>query len=207
MLSSWVPSKSQTEKCCEAELSRVASLLEIMSECLNASLVEMAAKKEHVYAHIRFKYCRVLRESRALRSHQNQFCQGLALPSIFHPLPTLSAFLFSSSVPSHLYPPTFSPIYDFTLTFNPSVTILFSSYITSPFLVSTLHQSRPRSSFLSPDSHYIHFQAPVCCLLPLGISSALSHSFGAGPLPIPRLLFCPFITFLSQTGWDGHFTW
>lgn len=139
MLSSWVPSKSQTEKCCEAELSRVASLLEIMSECLNASLVEMAAKKEHVYAHIRFKYCRVLRESRALRSHQNQFCQGLALPSIFHPLPTLSAFLFSSSVPSHLYPPAFSPIYDSTLTFNPSVTILFSSYITSPFLVSTLH--------------------------------------------------------------------
>lgn len=127
-----------------------------------------------------------------------------------HPFFTLSLlyqpFFFSSSVPSHLYPPAFSPIYDFTLTFNPSVTMLSSSYITSPFLVSTLHQSCPLSSFLSPDSHYIHFQAPVSCLLPLGISSALSF-IRPGPLPIPRSLFCPFITFLSQSGWDGHFTW
>lgn len=93
-----------------------------MSECLNASLVEMGAKKEHVYAHIRFKYCRVLRESRALRSHQNQFCQGLALPSIFHPLPTLSAFFLPLSPATfiHLHSPPFMT--------SPSLSIPLSQY-------------------------------------------------------------------------------
>lgn len=122
-------------------------------------------------------------------SSQSILPTQLTLPSIFHPLPTLSAFLFLP-----LSPATFirlhSPVYDFTLTFYPSVVMLSSSYITSPFLVSTLHQSCPHFSSLpaslSPGSHYNHSQAPVSCLLPLGISSPCSHSFGPGPLPTPH---------------------
>lgn len=158
-----------------------------MSECLNASLVEMGAKKEHVYAHIRFKYCRVLRESRALRSHQNQFCQGLALPSIFHPLPTLSAFLFSSSVPSHLYPPAFSPIYDFNLplsqysfphiSHHPSLFLPFTSLVlsllSSPLILIISTFRLPLAAFSLSASALLSLihSAPAHCLS-LACSSA-----------------------------------
>lgn len=135
-------------------------------------------------------------------------CQALTLPSIFHPLPPLSASL-SPTTSRNPHPPSLSHLR--LSSFHPFVAVLSFPYITPLFLVSPLHQSCPHfsppppSASLSPVSHYIHSQTPVSRLLPLRISSSLS-------LIRPRLtaypsLLCSFITFSSQTGLDGHSTW
>lgn len=53
----WSSLKSQTQKRCEAELSRVAAILEIMSECLNGSVVEMTANQYHIQTQKRWIWC------------------------------------------------------------------------------------------------------------------------------------------------------
>lgn len=136
-------------------------------------------------------------------------CQALTLPSIFHPLPPLSASLSPAPPPGTLIR-LHSPIYDFPLSIPLSqcslshISLHSSSFLPFTRLVLTSPPPPPSAS-LSPVSHYIHSQTPVSRLLPLRISSSLS-------LIRPRLtaypsLLCSFITFSSQTGLDGHSTW
>ena len=122
--------KSQTEKRCRAELSRLAAILEIMSECLNASLVRWLLISA-TYTHIGVLHA-VLRETSITFSSQ---------PSVLHIRPSPCCLVSALFL---LYRPD-SHIYGFPLTIYPSVALLSSSYITPPFLVSPLHQSCPHS--------------------------------------------------------------
>lgn len=206
-LTSWVHSKSQTEKRCGAEVSRVAPLLEIMTECLNASPVEMTANQQHIHTHIH-TYRRtldlntepVLREAAITFSSPSSFPQThliLTLPSIFHPL----LYQPSSFLPD-LQPP--SSAFVLPSMTSPSLSILLSQRSLSHTSLSPLHRSCPHSSSLpaslSPDSHYSHSQTPVSCLLPLRIGSPLPHSAPARCLSLaPLLIYHLFVS--DWLGW------
>lgn len=191
--------KSQTEKRCQAELSRVAAILEIMSECLNAWLVGMTANQYHIHAftHIGFKYwlpCLktvLCSERQLLLSHLNHlFCQHR---EPCHPFISLSLFLLYLQPPSSAF---ILPFMTFPSLFCLSVAMLAFSYITPPILVSPLHQSCTHAPPPAPPLPLL--PSPlflIICLLSLSFSASARLSLiWPWPTAYPSLL-CSFITF------------
>lgn len=115
--------------------------------------------------------------------------QALTLPSIFHPLPPLSASL-SPTTSRNPHPPSLSHLR--LSPFHPFVAVLSFPYITPLFLVSPLHQTCPHFS----PPHPPQLPSPLFLIIStlrlplaafsLSASALLSLSFGPGSLPIPR---------------------
>lgn len=185
--------KSHTNSC-KAELCRVAAVLEIMSECLNASLVEMTANQVHT--HTNTHVCLVYLNSAAwerqpLLSHLNHCFSSPSELSPCHLFSTISLSFITLSLHVQPPPPSFIlPVITFPppFTFYLSVAMLAPSYITSAILY--LSPSPVLSSLLfgsfsrSPVSHDIHSQLPLSLPLPLCV-----HSF-THLTPFGRRLVC-----------------
>lgn len=184
-----------------------------MSECLNASLVEMTANHHHIHPHTnaRFKYClaylnTALRwERRPLFSHLNQqFCRHIE-PSPRH---TFTLYQLPSLL-LYLLPPSSAFIFPF-MTFPISIPLSqrFLSHISHhpcsflPFTGLVLTPTQPGFPLPCFSLYPLHY--PVSFLLPLHISSSLW--FGPGSLPIPHSS-AHLSLFSSQTSLDGHSTW
>lgn len=185
----FTPEVRQT--CCGAQLCRVASLLEIMSECLNASLRRLLIRSTYTHVHVHAGVtCCCGRDGQALCSHLNQFCQPGSPCRPLSPSPCFISPPFSSSVPIHLHPPlsTFihlhPPVYDFLCLCRVALFLIYH------FTLPRLHPSPVFPWLLFPPS------LPWFSLYPLSDSrwppSPSRHQLSAlsfirpGPLPTPR---------------------
>lgn len=159
----------------------------------------------HNCTHAGFKYCLVylnalLRETAITFSSQSSVRReqrSLAPLSIFHPL-------------SLLYQPPSFPLY-----LQPPSSAVILPFMTSPHFLSLCrnvlsliyHVTLPCFS-PSPVPHHPQLPSPLFLIIStLSLSaSALLSLVRPRPTAYPSLL-SSFITFSSQTGWDGHFTW